>query len=223
MPSAATTFTNNNNNSKEKRASVSSIGASSSVGGGVGGGGSGGCNNSNGQHSSNTNLADCTKTIVAAGAAAGSGGSQTDLTNNNNVNAKALKLTAAAAAAAEPYNPLKQILVTIEHKIRNLEKRKVCVCVANIGYKPQLGHRTQWLPTIFIFIRRPLCFGFFLLELLFPPCARRFFATPCLLSRRVARPMVVKRGTKRISRLRNVNYGYVFLISTNKINNLLYV
>lgn len=175
MPSAATTFTNNNNNSKEKRASVSSIGASSSVGGGVGGGGSGGCNNSNGQHSSNTNLADCTKTIVAAGAAAGSGGSQTDLTNNNNVNAKALKLTAAAAAAAEPYNPLKQILVTIEHKIRNLEKRKVCVCMANIGYKPQLGHGTQWLPTIFYFHSSPALFRFFFARVAFSPLCTQIF------------------------------------------------
>lgn len=128
MPSAATTFTNNNNNSKEKRASVSSIGASSVVGGGVGGGGCNNGNASNGQHSSNTNLADCAKSVAATAVAPGSGSSQTDLTNNNNtnVNAKALKLSAVAATAAtEPYNPMKQILVTIEHKIRNLEKRKV--------------------------------------------------------------------------------------------------
>ncbi|XP_017863377.1 PREDICTED: caprin homolog isoform X1 [Drosophila arizonae] len=126
MPSAATTFTNTNNNSKEKRASVSSIGASSVVGGGVGGGGCNNGNASNGQHSSNTNLADSAKSVAATGVAPGSGSSQTDLTNNNtNVNAKALKLSAVAAnAATEPYNPMKQILVTIEHKIRNLEKRK---------------------------------------------------------------------------------------------------
>lgn len=171
MPSAATTFTNNNNNSKEKRASVSSIGASSSVGGGVGGGGSGGCNNSNGQHSSNTNLADCTKTIVAAGAAAGSGGSQTDLTNNNNVNAKALKLTAAAAAAPEAYNPIKQILVTIEHKIRNLEKRKVCV---QLAIKLQLGHRTVVAHHfLFSFVARFV--SFFFARVAFSPLCTQIF------------------------------------------------
>lgn len=160
MPSAATTFTNTNNNSKEKRASVSSIGASSSVGGG--GVGGGGCNNgnaSNGQHSSNTNLVDCAKPVVAAGAAPGSGSSQTDLTNNNNVNAKVLKLSAAAAAAAaEPYNPMKQILVTIEHKIRNLEKRKVsALLVKKISFRSWDLH-CRHCPPFFIFLRRPLCF-----------------------------------------------------------------
>lgn len=191
MPSAATTFTNTNNNSKEKRASVSSIGASSVVGGGVGGGGCNNGNASNGQHSSNTNLADSAKSVAATGVAPGSGSSQTDLTNNNNtnVNAKALKLSAVAAnAATEPYNPMKQILVTIEHKIRNLEKRKVSA--QNIR-KKKIRHLTlQALPTIFIFVCGPLCFVCFFV-VLFPPCARRFFATPCLLSHRVARPIRV--------------------------------
>ncbi|ALC44730.1 Capr [Drosophila busckii] len=127
MPSAATTFTNNNNNiSKEKRTSVSSIGASSGNGGGGVGGVSGGCNNSNasnGEHSSNTNLADYAKSGAGVSGTSAAG-SQTDLTNNNNVNAKTLKLAAAAAAASEGNNPMKQVLIAIEHKIRNLEKRK---------------------------------------------------------------------------------------------------
>ncbi|XP_022221444.2 caprin homolog [Drosophila obscura] len=116
MPSAATTITNNNN-SKEKRASVSSIG-----GVGVSGIGS---SSSNGQRSSSPSLTEKSTAPAADG-------SQTDLTNNNSSasngnTAKALKAAAsvtAVAAAAEPYNPLKQMLVTIEHKIRNLEKRK---------------------------------------------------------------------------------------------------
>jgi len=63
---------------------------------------------------------------AAATAAAATEGSQTDLASsstNTASNGNAAKLK----ATPEPYNPLKQLLVTIEHKIRNLEKRKVSV------------------------------------------------------------------------------------------------
>jgi len=111
---ATASNTNNNSASKEKRSSIISLGGSVIPGTAVVAGA--GVATTNGQSNSS--------------AAATADGSQTDLaSSNNNGNAAKSKANAVSAAAVvpEPYNPLKQLLVTIEHKIRNLEKRKVSV------------------------------------------------------------------------------------------------
>ncbi|KAI8041076.1 hypothetical protein M5D96_005327 [Drosophila gunungcola] len=103
---AATAPNNNSSASKEKRSSISSLGGS---GAGAAGAAINGQNNNSGSIGGNLNAAE---------------GSQTDLANSNNNNASNGNAAKSKATAPELYNPLKQMLVTIEHKIRNLEKRK---------------------------------------------------------------------------------------------------
>lgn len=166
MPSAATTTITtttiaSNNNSKEKRASVSSIGGGTGNGGGsvggftvgAGGAGSGSVATTNGQHTSSGGGNPASAVLGQP--------ADSDLANNNASNgntSKALKTGASAAlVVSEPYNPLKQILVIIEHKIRNLEKRKVGLDIPCKKEPKTKDSGAAW-PTIFIFIFSSCCF-----------------------------------------------------------------